>query len=105
VADTAELVRRARVTAGADVRVLFDVYHVQRTEGELLGPLRACAADVGHVQVADVPGRGRPGSGTLDWVAFFETLEGLGYQGWVGLEHVPSADPSDTFAWLDPRAD
>ena len=100
VADAAALVRRAREAAGADVRVLFDAYHVQRTEGEVLGPLRACAADVGHVQIADVPGRGRPGSGTVDFPRFFAELGLSGYDGWVGLEYVPSADPTDTFAWL-----
>ncbi len=84
VTDAAALVCRAREAAGADVRVLFDAYHVQRTEGDVLRPLRACAAEIGHVQIADVPGRGRPGSGTLDWDAFFGTLEGVWLRGLGG---------------------
>ncbi len=100
VTDAVALVRRAREAVSADVRVLFDAYHVQRTEGDLFGPLGEAAPDIAHVQVADVPGRGRPGSGDLDFARFFAELELSGYEGWVGLEYVPSADPADTFAWL-----
>jgi hydroxypyruvate isomerase len=55
-----------------------------------------------HVQVADPPGRGAPGTGTLDFDPAFQRLAELGYDGWVGLEYVP-ADPTDSassFGWL-----
>ena len=99
-AEAVVLAGRASEAAGTRVGVLFDAYHVQRTEGGLLAPLSVAGSSIAHVQVADVPGRGRPGSGTIDFGAFFRALEGSGYEGWVGLEHLPSADPADTFAWL-----
>jgi hydroxypyruvate isomerase len=99
-ADAVSLASRASEAAGTRVGVLFDAYHVQRTEGDLLAPLQAAGTSIAHVQVADVPGRGRPGSGTIDFEGFFGALGGSGYEGWIGLEHLPSADPADTFAWL-----
>jgi hydroxypyruvate isomerase len=99
-ADAVALASRASEAAGTRVGILFDAYHVQRTEGDLLGPLAVAGSSIAHVQVADVPGRGRPGSGTIDFGGFFGALERSGYEGWIGLEHLPSADPADTFAWL-----
>jgi hydroxypyruvate isomerase len=94
------LAERASEASGTRVGILFDAYHVQRTESDLFGPLAHAAGHVAHVQVADVPGRGRPGSGTIDFQRFFGELERSGYDGWVGLEYLPSSDPADTFAWL-----
>jgi hydroxypyruvate isomerase len=94
------LAERASHICGTRVGVLFDAYHVQRGEGDLFGPLVEAAGHIAHVQVADVPGRGRPGSGSIDFVRFFTELERSGYDGFVGLEYLPSADPADTFAWL-----
>lgn len=67
------------------VRLLYDVFHI-RTMGEtpdLFG------IPIGHVQVADVPGRGVPGTGTINWPAEFELLENVGYRGAIGLESLP----------------
>ena len=99
-ADAVALAERASEAAGTRVGILFDAYHVQLTEGDLFGPLAAAGQSIAHVQVADVPGRRRPGSGTIDFDRLFTALDGLGYAGWIGLEHLPSADPADTFAWL-----
>jgi hydroxypyruvate isomerase len=98
--DAVALARRASDACGTRVGILFDSYHVQRSEGDLLGPLDVAAGWIAHVQIADVPGRGRPGSGAIDYERFFAALERSGYDGFVGLEHLPSADPADTFAWL-----
>lgn len=98
-ADAVKLAKRASDLSGARVGILFDVYHVQRTEGDLFRPLEEAAGWIEHVQVADAPGRGRPGSGELDYGRFWAALKQQGYAGWIGLEHLPSADPADTFAW------
>jgi hydroxypyruvate isomerase len=57
---------------------------------------------IAHVQVADPPGRGAPGTGTLDFEPLFAQLAADGYDGWVGLEYVPSdpADSTGSFGWL-----
>lgn len=100
-ADAVALADRASEAAGTRVGILFDAYHVQRSEGDLLAPLDSAGGWVAHVQIADVPGRGRPGSGDLDFGRFFAALARAGYEGSIGLEYLPSADPADTFAWLD----
>jgi hydroxypyruvate isomerase len=100
VADAISLVVRAAGITEAPLRILFDVYHVERAEGRASERIAAAAPHIGHVQVADVPGRGRPGSGGLDIEGVLSRLAAAGYRGFVGLEYVPSRDPRDTFAWL-----
>lgn len=78
------------------VSVLFDVYHQQITEGNLVANLTEHVDYVGHVHVADVPGRHEPGTGEIDYERVFRALSEAGYDGYVGLEYVPSAAPDDT---------
>jgi len=99
-ADALALADRVRTDAGAEVKLLFDVYHVQRTEGDLLARIDAHAPRFGHVQIADAPGRFRPGTGEIAFERVLPALERAGYAGFVGLEYRPSPDPADTFAWL-----
>ncbi len=103
-ADAVDLVRRAATLTEAPVRILFDVYHVQRAEGDLIAKIRDFAPEIAHVQVADAPDRGRPGTGEIAFDRVFAALEEAGYGGYVGLEYRPSADPDDTFSWLPPAA-
>ena len=94
------LADRVLAEAGEKVAILFDVYHVQRSEGDLLARIAAHAGRFGHVQIADVPGRLRPGTGEIAFERVLPALEAAGYAGYVGLEYRPSPDPADTFAWL-----
>jgi len=72
------------------VRLLFDAYH-SATMGERIDEvLGNRIALVGHVQVADSPGRGEPGSGTIDWAHVMATLRKVGYDGAIGLEYKPT---------------
>ena len=82
------------------VRLQFDAYHVQRTEGDPASRLRAISQRVGHVQVADEPGRHQPGTGEIDFDALFGVLEEVGYAGAVGLEYVPYPDTAASLGWL-----
>lgn len=72
------------------VSVLFDVYHQQVTEGNVIANLRAHEEFVGYVHVADVPGRHEPGTGELNYERVFAALDDAGYEGYVGLEYAPS---------------
>jgi hydroxypyruvate isomerase len=103
-AEALALADRVRVETGAEVGILFDVYNVQRSEGDLIARIDAHAARFAHVQIADVPGRLRPGTGEVAFERVLPALEWAGYEGFVGLEYRPSADPGDTFAWLPPAA-
>src|SRR4051794_2259672 len=70
------------------LRLLFDAYHSARSGADPLREVREVAALLGHVQYADHPGRGAPGTGTIDLDAFVATLAEVGYEGAVGLEYV-----------------
>lgn len=98
--DALDLADRVLAETGATVKILFDVYHVQRSEGDLIARIEAHADCFGHVQVADVPGRFHPGTGEIAFERVFLALERAGYDGYVGLEYRPSPDPAETFAWL-----
>lgn len=78
----------------------YDVYHAQRMEGELIATLGANLARIGHVQVADNPGRHEPGTGEINYPFVFERLDALGYAGFVGCEYVPQTTASAGLAWL-----
>ncbi|MGH3314397.1 MAG: TIM barrel protein, partial [Streptomyces sp.] len=61
----------------------------------------AYAERTGHVQIADCPGRGAPGTGDLDFAELLDRLSDAGYEGWIGLEYKPGDVPSaDSFGWL-----
>jgi len=79
----------------------FDIYHVAVMDGhDAVAPaLETHFAAIGHVQIADAPGRGEPGSGALDWRTILRTLDALGYDGYVGCEYRPSRATSDTLGW------
>jgi hydroxypyruvate isomerase len=77
----------------------YDVYHMQRMEGELAHTLRAMAGLIKHIQVADTPGRHEPGTGEINYRYLFALLDELGYEGWVGCEYVPLGDTLAGLAW------
>jgi hydroxypyruvate isomerase len=83
-----------------NVALQFDTYHVQRTEGDLGARIAAAGRLIGHVQIADAPGRGYPGSGRIDFAEAFEALAGTGYEGFVGLEYFAPNGTDDSLAWL-----
>ena len=87
--------------AGSDNAFLqYDVYHAQMTEGRLINTITTCLPDIGHIQIADVPGRHQPGTGEINYPAVLEVLKRLGYSGYVGLEYRPSNDSDSSLQWL-----
>ena len=72
---------------------------------DLTGTLARYASDIAHIQVADVPGRGAPGTGQLDYEALFRQLAAQGYEGWIGCEYQASdpAASATSFSWMRPR--
>src|SRR5919112_1751459 len=85
----------------ANVKLQHDLYHMQRMEGNLSVTLRRHIERIGHVQVADSPGRGEPGTGEIRYPYLFGVLEELGYDGYVGLEYNPTTERTeDSFAWI-----
>jgi hydroxypyruvate isomerase len=83
-----------------NVRFQYDCYHLQRMEGQLIDGLTRNLEWIGHVQIADVPGRHEPGTGEINYANVLGALEAAGYAGYVGLEYRPSAKTEDSLAWL-----
>lgn len=84
-----------------NVKLQYDVYHMQRMEGNLVATLREHIGEITHVQVADSPGRGEPGTGEINYPYVFGVLEELGYRGYVGLEYNPTTETTEeSLAWL-----
>jgi hydroxypyruvate isomerase len=88
IRDGAELVDRV---GSPNVKILFDLYHTQVMEGNLIENLRTYIAHTGHFHVADVPGRNEPGTGEINYRNVFRAIYDLGdrYTGYVSLEYRP----------------
>ncbi|MGX5186804.1 TIM barrel protein [Streptomyces avermitilis] len=92
-------------TGLGNARFLMDLYHLSMNGEDLPRVIAAYAAKTGHVQIADNPGRGAPGTGTLPLEELLEQLRKAGYEGWVGLEYKPGDRPSaEAFDWLPAEA-
>ena len=78
-----------RMVGSPMLKILYDVYHMQLNEGSLCDNLRAYADQLGHIHVADAPGRHEPGTGEIHYPAVFACLEEIGYAGLVGYELFP----------------
>jgi hydroxypyruvate isomerase len=85
---------------GADnAFVQYDIYHAQRMEGEIAATLSKHLARIGHVQIADNPGRNEPGSGELNYAFLFSHLDRIGYAGHVGCEYKPATTTEAGLGW------
>ena len=86
---------------GADNLLLqYDIYHAQRTEGELAGTLSRHLARIGHIQLADNPGRHEPGTGEINYPFLFRHLDALGWKGFIGCEYKPKTTTVEGLGWL-----
>ena len=83
-----------------NVFVQYDIYHAQRTEGELAATLQKHLPRIAHVQLADNPGRNEPGTGEINYPYLFAHLDRIGYQGWVGCEYKPAQGTEAGLGWL-----
>ena len=84
---------------GANLYVQYDIYHMQRMEGELANSIKTHLAQIPHMQLADNPGRNEPGTGEINYPFLFDFIDGLGYQGWIGCEYKPKAATSAGLGW------
>ncbi len=94
-----------RVEAQHDVRnvqLLADLYHLSVNGDDVDRALSRHHARIGHVQIADAPGRHEPGTGNLELGGYLDALASTGYPGWISLEYVPSSTTTDSLAWLPP---
>jgi hydroxypyruvate isomerase len=100
-ADAVGAIDRVRRETGAtNLRFLCDLYHLAVNGDDLDKTIEHYSDRIGHVQIADAPGRHEPGTGSLDLGGLLGRLAGSGYDGFVGLEYKPSGPSADSFGWL-----
>jgi hydroxypyruvate isomerase len=85
----------------ANVAFLADLYHLHRMDEDVLALIDASAHRFGHVQLADDPGRGQPGTGAMPYDQILDRLDASGYRGHVGLEYRPVGPSAESFGWAD----
>lgn len=102
VSDLTQLLALQDAVAHPNLKLQFDIYHMARMGEDVAGALRDHIARIGHIQFADLPGRGAPGSGTLDFAALFALIEQLPYTGWCGAEYRPSGPSQNSLDWFTP---
>jgi hydroxypyruvate isomerase len=78
----------------------FDIYHAQRSGGEIAGTIERNLSRIGHIQFADNPGRNEPGTGELNFTYLFNMIARLGYEGWIGAEYKPATSTEAGLGWL-----
>jgi hydroxypyruvate isomerase len=80
----------------------YDFFHMQIMEGDLARTVERLLARIGHIQLADVPGRHEPGTGEINFAFLLRHLDAIGYSGWVGCEYNPQGDTLEGLKWAQP---
>ncbi len=80
----------------------YDIYHMQIVEGDLAPTMERLLPRIGHMQLADTPGRHEPGTGEINYPFLFGHLDRIGYQGWIGCEYRPAGDTVAGLGWAKP---
>lgn len=86
--------------AAGNLRLQYDIYHMQIMEGDLLRTIERLLPWIGHIQFADNPGRHEPGTGEIHFSNLFATLDRLGYAGWVSAEYRPAGNTEGSLTWF-----
>jgi hydroxypyruvate isomerase len=88
-------------TVGAPNLLLqYDIYHSQVMEGDLARTIEANFTRIGHLQLADNPGRHEPGTGEINYEYLFRRIDDLGYRGWIGCEYKPAGTTQAGLGWM-----
>jgi len=96
-APTLEIIREV---ASSNLYLQYDIYHMQRMEGELAATLQKHLPLIAHIQLADNPGRNEPGTGEINYAFLFDWLDRLGYDGYIGCEYKPRTTTLEGLTWL-----
>lgn len=89
----------------ANVKIMFDCYHTQIMQGDLIRRLETHLPLIGHVQIAGVPDRAEPDEGEINYPEIFRALDRMEYDGWIGAEYKPRGRTEDGLAWLSTWSD
>ncbi|WP_062787492.1 hydroxypyruvate isomerase [Aquitalea pelogenes] len=100
VSRTRQVLAMIRELGCDNLYVQYDIYHMQRMEGELAQTLQLQLPHIAHIQLADNPGRHEPGTGEINYSFLFSFLDRIGYQGWIGCEYKPKSTTVAGLGWM-----
>ena len=86
----------------ANLRLQYDIYHMQVMEGNLTRTILDNLGRIAHIQLADNPGRHEPGTGEINFTNLFQFIDEAGYTGWLGCEYKPTGITEDGLEWIKP---
>ena len=84
-----------------NVAFQYDCYHMQIMEGNLTATIKDNLKNIGHIQIADTPGRHEPCTGEINYKFLLNYLDDIGYEGWVGCEYIPKGDTKNGLGWIE----
>ena len=90
--------------AADNLFIQFDIYHAQRMQGELAATIEKYLPRIGHMQLADNPGRHEPGTGEIHYAFLLRHIDAIGYRGWIGCEYQPLTSTLAGLGWLHANA-
>lgn len=99
---TEDALRIMDAVGSDNLRLQYDIYHMQVMEGDLARTIERSISRIGHLQLADNPGRHEPGTGEINFRFLLDRIDELGYDGWIGCEYVPAGDTDAGLAWTAP---
>ncbi len=85
-----------------NLKFQYDIYHMQIMEGDLAPTIQRNLDKIGHMQLADTPGRHEPGTGEINYDFLLKFIDDVGYKGWIGCEYKPAGKTEDGLAWTRP---
>jgi hydroxypyruvate isomerase len=97
---TADVLALIQEAGHPNLRVQYDVYHMQIMEGNLTKTVQANLDKIAHIQIADNPGRNEPGTGEINFANLFKAIDAAGYKGWIGCEYKPAGKTEEGLGWL-----
>ena len=97
---TSEALEVIRDADSENLYLQYDIYHMQRMEGELAATLQKHLPRIAHIQLADNPGRHEPGTGEINYAFLFDWLDRIGYDGYIGCEYKPRTTTLEGLSWV-----
>lgn len=98
--NTQQMLEVMSEVAHENLKMQFDIYHMQIMDGQVRDSIKQYGDLIGHIQFADLPGRGEPSTGELDFTSIFTAIANSDYQGYVAAEYKPSVATKDSLAWM-----
>ena len=98
---TAPAIEVVDAVGSPNLKMQYDIFHAQVMEGDLAATIARNFDKIGHLQLADNPGRHEPGTGEINWPFLLAHIDKLGYRGWIGCEYTPLDQTTDGLGWLE----